>query len=134
MTNGIAYVLPGFKLLVLIPPLTQVKWHWSISPIKISKVKWTLIIYAAQYDAWCRNNGTHSTQKRGHVRWNAQLMWKSKSEQDYEWEVLQDEIPNIFDDLKQSIEHSLSYFKSFVDSKANFPILSVRSCWANCWI
>jgi dGTP triphosphohydrolase len=72
-------------------------------------------MYKAQYNAWCRNNGTHYTAKRGNVRWNAELLWKQKQEQAFAWDMLEEEISEICDALEDSIKKSLMDFQSLAE-------------------
>ncbi|KAE9366257.1 hypothetical protein N431DRAFT_419424 [Stipitochalara longipes BDJ] len=60
-------------------------WHWS------------------QYNAWCLNRGDHETGKRGHVNWNAELIWKMRTELAFQWGLVEDEIPIVLEKLLQSI-------------------------------
>ncbi|EON64079.1 hypothetical protein W97_03309 [Coniosporium apollinis CBS 100218] len=71
------------------------KWRHSLT-----KSQW----HQSQYNAWCQNNGNHSTDKLDHVCWNAELIWKMRMELDLEWDILEEEIPDIFDDLLQAIK------------------------------
>ncbi|KAN0095627.1 hypothetical protein V8E51_016338 [Hyaloscypha variabilis] len=60
-------------------------WHWT------------------QYNAWCLNHGDHATAKRGHVNWNSELIWKMRMELAFQWGLVEDEIPIVFEKLLQSI-------------------------------
>jgi hypothetical protein len=64
-------------------------WHWT------------------QYNAWCRNNGDHSTEKRKSVNWNQKLVWKMRSELEYQWEILEDGITEQFSELEISLVREL---------------------------
>ncbi|KAH8649442.1 hypothetical protein BGZ60DRAFT_534676 [Tricladium varicosporioides] len=74
-------------------------WHWS------------------QYNAWCLNNGDHITPKRGHVNWNSNLIWKMRMELEYQWELLEDEIPKVFEKLLQTINIRLLKIQSHLKDK-----------------
>ncbi|RDW73267.1 hypothetical protein BP6252_07174 [Coleophoma cylindrospora] len=65
--------------------------------------------HTAQYNAWCKNNGDHTTPRRGSVNWNSELIWKMRSELAYQWDILEDEIPIVFTELLKSIR--LSFLK-----------------------
>ncbi|KAH6678502.1 hypothetical protein B0J14DRAFT_582898 [Halenospora varia] len=70
-------------------------WHWS------------------QYNAWCLKNGNHEgTLKRGHVNWNSRLIWKMRMELAYQWTLLEEEIPTVFEELLQSISICLLNLQS----------------------
>jgi hypothetical protein len=77
-----------------------------------------LSFYIAQYNAWCLNNGDHETPKRSYVNWNAELIWKMRTELAYQWDLLEDEIPIVFEKLLQSIKRPLLNLKSFIRGKS----------------
>ena len=60
------------------------RWHWT------------------QYNAWCINNGTHSTKGRPLTRWNSLLIWKMRQEEDFPWTLIEEEIPGYFKTLEES--------------------------------
>lgn len=78
-----------------------------------------LIFSLAQYNAWCLNNGNHRTRKRDHVCWNAELIWKMRMELDLEWDILEEEIPDIFDDLLQAVKGHLQDLKAAINRKTH---------------
>ena len=78
-----------------------------------NKFQW----HTTQYNAWCRNNGTHQTEKRGFVCWNSQIIWKMKTELDYAWDILEEEITELFDDLTRGISNNLGTFKQTVQNR-----------------
>ena len=61
----------------------------------------------AQYNAWCKNNGNHKTQLKG-SNWNAELIWKMKMELEYQWDLLEEDIPSMFEKLLDSIKDRLA--------------------------
>jgi len=75
-----------------------------------------LISNAAQYSAWCRNNGSHETQKRGFVNWNQELIWKMRSELEYQWDILEEEVPRVFNELLETLRMGLENFKTHIMS------------------
>lgn len=86
-----------------------------------------LISTAAQYNAWCRNNGSHETQKRGFVNWNQELIWKMRSELEYQWDILEDEVPRVFDELLETLRMGLEDLKSHIKSTTSLCILVQNS-------
>ncbi|KAH8744019.1 hypothetical protein F5882DRAFT_455086 [Hyaloscypha sp. PMI_1271] len=74
-------------------------WHWS------------------QYNAWCLNNGDHSTGKRGHLNWNSELIWKMRTELAFQWGLVEDEIPTVFEKLFQSIRACFLNLQSHLRGK-----------------
>jgi len=75
-----------------------------------------LISNAAQYNAWCRNDGCHRTEKRGSVNWNQELIWKMRSELEYQWDILEEEVPCVFDELLETLTTELEGLKSHIKS------------------
>jgi len=68
----------------------------------------------AQFNAWCLNNGNHSTPKRGHEDWNAKIIWKMRTELDYQWDLVEDEISVVFEQLLKSTEEVLASLRETV--------------------
>lgn len=66
----------------------------------------------AQYNAWCRHDGSHYTEKRGEVNWNAELIWKMRMEMAFQWDILEESIPQLFQDLLQSARAPLLALQS----------------------
>lgn len=71
----------------------------------------------AQYNAWCRNDGEHRTEKRGYVNWNADLIWKMRAELAFQWETLEEEIPTLFANILQSTKIPLLELQSAIRGK-----------------
>lgn len=67
--------------------------------------------YLVQYNAWCRNDGNYYTLKRGEQDWNAKIMWKMRTELDFQWDIVQEDIPNLFSDLSNSVTEILADLK-----------------------
>ena len=81
------------------------QWHWSkyvTNRTPVNNV--TNLFVTAQYNAWCLNHGDHATAKRGHVNWNSELIWKMRMELAFQWGLVEDEIPIVFEKLLQSIK------------------------------
>ncbi|GAB1312304.1 Dynamin N-terminal domain-containing protein [Madurella fahalii] len=73
-------------------------WHWT------------------QYDAWCRNNGHHSTQKRVNVDWNAQIVWKMRTELDFQWDIVEEEVDAVFNELLAAVEEQFNGLKTAIST------------------
>jgi hypothetical protein len=71
----------------------------------------------AQYNAWCINNGHHSTPKRPREDWNAKIIWKMRSELDYQWDLVEDEISEVFSQLLATFKQLLKQLKQKILSK-----------------
>ncbi|KAK4235702.1 hypothetical protein C8A03DRAFT_46215 [Achaetomium macrosporum] len=73
-------------------------WHWT------------------QYDAWCRNNGHHSTAKRGRVDWNAKIIWKLRTELDFQWDIVAEEINTVFGKLLAIVSEQFGALKAAISA------------------
>ncbi|KAL1878541.1 hypothetical protein VTK73DRAFT_7882 [Phialemonium thermophilum] len=44
-----------------------------------------------QYNAWCGHDGEHRTANRNYVNWNAQIIWKMRTELEFQWDLLEEQ-------------------------------------------
>ena len=70
---------------------------------------------SAQYDAWCRNNGDYYTEKRGSVNWNQDLIWKMKSELEFQWELVEEEVTRVLDELLEGLKTKLTDLRASLE-------------------
>ncbi|KAL9117075.1 MAG: hypothetical protein Q9187_006391, partial [Circinaria calcarea] len=82
------------------------RWHWT------------------QYNAWCINNGTHSTKGRPLTRWNSLLIWKMRQEEDFPWTLIEEEIPGYFKTLEESFREETSKVRTIASQYGNAPTFS----------
>jgi hypothetical protein len=68
----------------------------------------------AQYNAWCRNNGNHETNKRGREDWNSKIVWKMRTELEFQWEIMEDEATDVFQELQSTVKDLLLSLKAKV--------------------
>jgi hypothetical protein len=73
---------------------------------------------AAQYNAWCRHNGHHYTNKRGDVDWNALIVWKLRSELEFQWDIVQDEVKDVFRDLQATVSKQFGALETAISAVA----------------
>lgn len=59
------------------------------------------------------------TTKRGSVNWNQELIWKMRSELEYQWDILDDEVPRVFEELLETLRSELGNLKAHVKSIAS---------------
>ncbi|KAK4152198.1 hypothetical protein C8A00DRAFT_35109 [Chaetomidium leptoderma] len=78
------------------------KWHWT------------------QYAAFCRNNGEHSTRKLNE-NWNAKIVWKLRAELNYEWDIVEEEIDAVFDELRAALAGQFDTLRAAVSVVASMP-------------
>lgn len=86
--------------------LRWTEWHWS------------------QYNAWCINNGTHSTRGRPLTRWNAELIWKMRQEEDFAWSLIEEEIPGYFETLEESFREEMLKMITIANHYGDAPTFS----------
>ncbi len=110
--HGLVYAI--VRLVYQISILTTSQWHWSTYSRFRGPRKFANTIYIAQYNAWCLNDGIHQTPKRSFVNWNAELVWRMRSELEYQWDLVEDDIPIIFGDLIQATKAPLEFLESIV--------------------
>ncbi|RGP63207.1 hypothetical protein FSPOR_8789 [Fusarium sporotrichioides] len=84
--------------------------HWDDAASKESSV-WTTWHWT-QYNAWCLNNGVHETLKRGHENWNAKIIWKMRMELEGQWDLVEEEVSDVFAALLNGVKSRLESFKS----------------------
>jgi hypothetical protein len=82
----------------------------------------SLIFCIAQYDAWCKHSGNHATGRRGHVDWNAELIWKMRAELEYQWDLVEDEVPTVCSDFSSKTTSALENLRAAVSSKSHIYI------------
>lgn len=75
-----------------------------------------------QYNAWCLRNGNHYTEKRGAVDWNADLIWKMRLELDYAWDIVMDEVSDVFKTLRESVVAGLNSLKQLILGKTSHHV------------
>lgn len=63
------------------------------------------------YNAWCRRNGKHSTPTHGKVDWNSLIIWKMRVDLGYQWGIVEEEIPTVFEKLIENLSRELTWFK-----------------------
>ncbi|KAM0549484.1 hypothetical protein ACHAPJ_009300 [Fusarium lateritium] len=84
--------------------------HWDQAASK-EGLRWTTWHWT-QYNAWCLNNGDHQTLKRGHENWNAKIIWKMRMELEGQWDLVEDEVSEVFSALLDGAKSLLDSFKS----------------------
>jgi hypothetical protein len=58
--------------------------------------------------------GEHQTPKRPYVNWNAELIWKMRTELAFQWDILEEEIPRVFEQLLRPVRDRLANLKSLI--------------------
>ena len=86
------------------------QWHWSKTPA--SSLTYNSNDFTAQYNAWCLNNGDHQTLKRGHENWNSKIIWKMRMELECQWDLVEEEVSDVFTQLLEAIKKRLNSLKS----------------------
>lgn len=69
-------------------------------------------------------NGKHSTPTYPDVDWNASLIWKMRMELDFQWDILEDEVAEIFGKLSDNLGLELTWLRD--DTVMRKPFLLVQ--------
>jgi hypothetical protein len=102
--------------------LTIQQWHWSTirTPhLSESGTPSTNPPLAAQYSAWCANNGCHHTKKRT-GDWNAEIVWKMRIELDFQWMLVEDDVGDVFEKLESTVSEQFDAIRNAVTT-ASMP-------------
>ena len=70
-----------------------------------------------QYKTWCHKNGRARTLDGKLIDWNSELIWKMRIELDLQWDLLEEEVPIIFEKLKSSISKWLQFLKVYLEGE-----------------
>jgi hypothetical protein len=100
----------------------------------VSKIcHYALTSTAAQYNAWCRRNGDHYTKLRGAVNWNQDLIWKMKSELELQWELVEEEVTRVLDELLEDLKTKVTDLQTSLEGMCPyFHIrLTLNQEWGN---
>lgn len=82
------------------------------------------IEFSDSYKEWCMRNGKHSTPTYPDVDWNASLIWKMRMELDFQWDILEDEVAEIFGKLSDNLGLELTWLRD--DTVMRKPFLLVQ--------
>jgi len=100
------------------------QWHWSTTPT--SSICNSNDV-TGQYNAWCLNNGDHQTMKRGHENWNAKIIWKMRMELEGQWDLVEEEVSDVFTQLLEAMKKRLDSLKSSLRGESRLCV-----CWLRC--
>ena len=76
----------------------------------------TFCLFTVQYNVWCMNNGNYHTFKLGSVNWNKDLIWKMRTELEYQWDLLEETIQTSFEELLGSVKDQFRKVESLLES------------------
>ncbi|KAK7224376.1 hypothetical protein V2G26_012379 [Clonostachys chloroleuca] len=76
----------------------------------------------SQFNAWCLHDGNHETDGREREDWNAKIIWKMRSELEYQWEVLEQERSEVFSTLLGTVSTLLVSLKGTIQSLASVRV------------
>jgi hypothetical protein len=63
------------------------------------------------------HDGEHFTEKRGHVDWNRELVWKMRQETEMAWDLAEEEVPEVFTAIRKKVADDLKVLKSTLCGK-----------------
>lgn len=98
---------------------TCTQWHHSTSHESASQSFDANAQGQVQTSAWCHNNGFHYTKLRGNVDWNAQIVWKMRTELEFQWDILEEEIGSIFTQLLATAKEQFRQLKDAIWAEDN---------------
>ncbi|KAL9562087.1 hypothetical protein ACKAV7_014010 [Fusarium commune] len=84
--------------------------HWDQAATKEGQV-WTTWHWS-QYNAWCLKNGDHQTPKRRRENWNSKIIWKMRMELEGQWDIVEEEVADVFSALLDGARSLLDRLKS----------------------
>ncbi|KAF4335290.1 hypothetical protein FBEOM_10865 [Fusarium beomiforme] len=71
-----------------------------------------IMTFFGQYNAWCLNNGDHQTPNRGRENWNAKIIWKMRMELEGQWDIVEEEVSDVFSAMLNGAMSLLDSLKS----------------------
>lgn len=60
--------------------------------------------------------------KRGPVNWNRELIWKMRTELEYQWDLLEETILTSFEDLLDTVKRHFREVESLLESMSIDPV------------
>ncbi|KAF5868070.1 uncharacterized protein Bfra_007265 [Botrytis fragariae] len=69
------------------------------------------------YNAWCRNNGEHTTVARGYKNWNAEILERMRVELETKWDLLEEKIPINLESLLQEVKDQLQNLETHIEGQ-----------------
>ncbi|KAL3965416.1 hypothetical protein ACCO45_002420 [Purpureocillium lilacinum] len=95
-------------------------WHWSNPQTSPNNhVEGAADpVSAAQINAWCLHNGHHQTARKPRENWNANIIWKMRTELETQWELLEEEAVDVLSAVIEGSKRHLESVKESVRSEA----------------
>ncbi|TGO22762.1 hypothetical protein BPAE_0156g00090 [Botrytis paeoniae] len=69
------------------------------------------------YNAWCRNNGEHTTVARGYRNWNAEILERMRVELKLKWDLFEEKIPTNMESLLQEVKDQLQNLETHIEGQ-----------------
>ena len=83
------------------------------------------------FDAFVRNNGTHSTFAARDHRWNRDMIWSMRAELAQYWDWLEQDVPKLFDELLAALLDGIRSLSARITSSAIPPGKSANTSCQN---
>ncbi|KIH92852.1 hypothetical protein SPBR_02337 [Sporothrix brasiliensis 5110] len=88
--------------------------------------KWTVksgpnYWHQTHYNSWCLHDGDWSTPKKPHVNWNAELIWKMRTELELQWDIFEEQTHDEFKAVHENLGASLVELKDAIGSATSVP-------------
>ncbi|TEY79928.1 hypothetical protein BOTCAL_0040g00200 [Botryotinia calthae] len=89
--------------------------HWEATATKRAEEwsKW----HHQSYNAWCRNNGEHTTVAQGYRNWNAEIVERMRVELKMKWDLLEEKIPINMENLLQEVKDQLQNLETQIEGQ-----------------
>ncbi|OAQ87853.1 dynamin, GTPase domain-containingprotein [Purpureocillium lilacinum] len=87
--------------------------HWETAATKEAE-KWD----NSRINAWCLHNGHHQTARKPRENWNANIIWKMRTELETQWELLEEEAVDVLSAVIEGSKRHLESVKESVRSEA----------------
>ncbi|KAK6604057.1 hypothetical protein H4I95_05960 [Botrytis cinerea] len=89
--------------------------HWEATATKRAEV-WSEYSIES-YNAWCRNNGEHTTAARSYRNWNAEIVERMRVELKMKWDLLEEKIPINMESLLQELKDQLQNLETQIEGQ-----------------
>ncbi|TGO35356.1 hypothetical protein BHYA_0161g00190 [Botrytis hyacinthi] len=76
-----------------------------------------ILRFFKSYNAWCRNNGEHTTVARGYRNWNAEILEGMRVELKTKWDLLEEKIPIDVESLVQEVKDQLQNLETHIEGQ-----------------
>ena len=73
----------------------------------------TTLAEGVESESWCRNDGDYETEHR-RENWNARIIWKMRTDLAFQWDLVEEDIPELYGALTESVRTALADLKDTI--------------------